>query len=65
MHIVSVLVIAQRSMVEMMHKNRLACCAHVYTNGTVSITSRFADIPPDLTPSQQRTYLRYGKLPGQ
>ena len=62
MHIVASLVIAQARMLEIMHKNKFACCAHVYTNGDVSIVSRFADIPPGLTPQQQKTYLKFGKV---
>lgn len=62
MQIVSSMVIAQRRMLEIMHKNRHACCSHVYANGDAAIVSRFADIPPGLTPKQQKTFLKFGTL---
>ena len=60
--IVSALVVGQARMLEIMHKNRLACCAHVHSNGDVVIVTQFGDIPPGLTPQQTETFLKFGRL---
>jgi len=62
MHMVSALVIAQTRMLEIMHKNKLACSSHVYANGEVAIVSQFGDVPPNLTPGQRATFLKYGRV---
>ena len=60
--IVAALVIAQPRMLEIMHKNRLAISAHIHANGDVRIATTFNDvIPPNLTPSQLRTFRKFGR----
>jgi hypothetical protein len=61
---VAALLIGQPDMIDIMHKNKQTCCAHVYRDGKAKIVSHFADVPPNLTRSQRKTFLKYGSLPG-
>jgi hypothetical protein len=62
LELAAALVTARKSIIGMMRKNRTAMCAHVRLNGDVNVVRYFDDVALSLSPSQLKTYRKYGKV---
>jgi hypothetical protein len=60
--ITAALIGARLKMIALMKKTQIAMCAHIQLNGHVVVRNYFDDVIATMTPSQRKTFLKFGRV---